>query len=89
MLAPIEDFFNKFDTYIYTPVARKFDCSPRLVTECFLQNKKLFLHLDYMDIGLQKIIEIVLICMLVVVYDLTTNQKEVEKNLLQEKLLQV
>ena len=53
MLAPIEDFFNKFDTYIYTPVARKFDCSPRLVTECFLQNKKLFLHLDYMDIGLQ------------------------------------
>ena len=52
VLAPLPDFFNQFDTYIYTPVHRKFDCSPRLVTECFLQGKKLFLHLDYMDIGL-------------------------------------
>ena len=53
VLAPLPDFFDRFDTYIYTPVHRKFDCSPRLVTECFLQNKKLFLHLDYMDIGLE------------------------------------
>lgn len=36
VLAPVPDFFNCFDTYIYTPVHRKFDCSPRLVTECYL-----------------------------------------------------
>lgn len=51
--APMEDFFNKFDTYIYTPVNRKFDCSPRLVTECFMQGKKVFKELDYYDIGLE------------------------------------
>lgn len=51
--APLEDFFNKFDTYIYTPVNRKFDCSPRLVTECFMQGKKVFKELDYYDVGLE------------------------------------
>ncbi len=51
--APLEDFFNRFDIYIYTPVTRKFDCSPRLVTECFMQNKKVFKQLDYYDIGLE------------------------------------
>ena len=51
--APLDDFFNKFDTYIYTPVNRKFDCSPRLVTECFMQGKKVFKQLDYYDIGLE------------------------------------
>lgn len=51
--APVEDFFGKFDTYIYTPVARHFDCSPRLVTECFLQGKKVMIDLDYVDPGLQ------------------------------------
>jgi hypothetical protein len=53
MEAPIKDFFNSFDTYIYTPVQRKFDCSPRLVTECFLHNKKVIMNLDYDDLGLQ------------------------------------
>lgn len=51
--APVDDFFNQFDTYIYTPVNRKFDCSPRLVTECFMQGKKVFKQLDYYDIGLE------------------------------------
>lgn len=51
--APIENLFDKFDTYIYTPVNRKFDCSPRLVTECFMHNKKVFKDLDYYDIGLE------------------------------------
>jgi hypothetical protein len=51
--APVKDFFNSFDTYIYTPVQRKFDCSPRLVTECFLHNKKVNINLDYIDLGLQ------------------------------------
>lgn len=51
--APVEDFFGKFDTYIYTPVQRKFDCSPRLVTECFLHERKVLINLNYVDIGLQ------------------------------------
>lgn len=51
--APVEDFFSKFDTYIYTPVARHFDCSPRLVTECYLQKKNVLVDLDYVDLGLQ------------------------------------
>lgn len=51
--APLIDLFNRFDTYIYTPVKRKFDCSPRLVTECFLHNKKILMELDYVDLGLQ------------------------------------
>lgn len=51
--APIDNLFDKFDTYIYTPVNRKFDCSPRLVTECFMQNKNIFKELDYYDIGLE------------------------------------
>jgi hypothetical protein len=51
--APINNLFDKFDTYIYTPVNRKFDCSPRLVTECFMHNKNVFKDLDYYDIGLE------------------------------------
>ena len=51
--APLSDFFNRFDTYIYTPVQRKFDCSPRLVTECFLHNKQIMLNVNYVDLGLQ------------------------------------
>jgi len=43
----------KFDTYIYTPVQRQFDCSPRLVTECFLHKKNVLIDLPYVDIGLQ------------------------------------
>lgn len=53
VLAPVPDFFQKFDTYIYTPVARHFDCSPRLVTECYMQKKKVLIDLDYVDLGLQ------------------------------------
>lgn len=53
IIAPVQDFFAKFDTYIYTPVERKFDCSPRLVTECFLQDHDVMIDLPYVDIGLQ------------------------------------
>ena len=51
--APVHDIFEKFDTYIYTPVNRKFDCSPRLVTECFMLGRNVFKDLDYYDIGLE------------------------------------
>ena len=51
--APVKNLFDKFGTYIYTPVNRKFDCSPRLVTECFFQQKRVFKQLDYYDVGLE------------------------------------
>lgn len=51
--APVRDIFGKFDTYIYTPVGRKFDCSSRLVTECFMFGRNVFKDLDYYDIGLE------------------------------------
>lgn len=53
IVAPVNDFFNKFDTYIYTPVCRKFDCSPRLLTECFILGKKVICDINYSDPGLQ------------------------------------
>lgn len=57
VLAPLEDFINKFDIYIYTPyIIRKhehFDCSPRLITECFLNKKKIFLAINYIDKALE------------------------------------
>jgi len=53
VLAPVPDFFEKFDTYIYTPVERHFDCSPRLVTECLFYKKDVLLNINYVDDGLQ------------------------------------
>lgn len=53
VIAPLENLFEKFDTYIYTPINRHMDCSPRLITECFMQNKKIFKQLDYYDVGLE------------------------------------
>jgi hypothetical protein len=32
-------------------VARRFDCSPRLVTECFMQNRKVISNNCYTDPG--------------------------------------
>ena len=53
VVAPVADFFDKFGTYIYLPVQRRFDCSPRLVTECCMHGKKVFMDLDYSDPGLE------------------------------------
>lgn len=51
---PVQNLFSMFGTYIYTPVPRKFDCSPRLVAECSLFNKEvLYWDINYEDIGLQ------------------------------------
>ena len=49
----MQDFMEKFDTYIYTPVERQFDCSPRLVTECSFYNKNVLINVNYVDIGLK------------------------------------
>lgn len=45
---PLKDLFSKFGTYIYTPVPRKFDCSPRFLAECKFYNKEVVFHrIDY------------------------------------------
>lgn len=48
---PVPDIFAKFSTYIYTPVPRKFDCSPRFIAECHHYGKQVIYHnIDYWDI---------------------------------------
>lgn len=50
---PILDF--KFSKYIYTPVSRHFDCSPRLIVECKLLGIEVVLwNIDYKDEGLER-----------------------------------
>ena len=31
---PMDNLFKYFNTYIYTPIERKWDCSPRMIAEC-------------------------------------------------------
>jgi len=51
---PIKSFHSLFDTMIYLPVGRKFDCSSRLIPECAYYGKKVIYHdIDYDDIGLE------------------------------------
>jgi hypothetical protein len=38
---PYSNMFNEFNTYYYTPIPRKFDCSPRLLAECKFYKKKI------------------------------------------------
>lgn len=47
---PIKNLWEKFDTYIYTPVERKWDCSPRFIAECKWYNKKVeYFNIDYWE----------------------------------------
>ena len=47
---PIEDLFTEFTTYIYTPVKRQWDCSPRFIAECHYYGKPVVYHnIDYWD----------------------------------------
>jgi hypothetical protein len=41
---PVENIFEKFDTYIYTPTKGSFDCSPRFIAECKYYNKNIIYH---------------------------------------------
>jgi len=50
---PIPNLHKHFDTYIYTPVKRQYDCSNRLIKECQFYNKKIVFAIDYEDIALQ------------------------------------
>lgn len=48
---PVDNLFEMFSTYLYTPVQRKWDCSPRFLAECVYFNKKVLFHeIDYWDV---------------------------------------
>lgn len=48
---PVPDIFAKFSTYIYTPVPRKFDCSPRFIAECHHYGRRVIYHdIDYWNV---------------------------------------
>jgi len=50
VVPPVEDLFNKFHIFVYTPVPRKWDCSPRFLAECKHYNKNvIFEGIDYWD----------------------------------------
>ena len=53
---PVENLMNKFGTYIYSPIHRKRDCSPRFLVECKFYGKDAIFHnIDYWeeDLGLK------------------------------------
>ena len=53
MVPPVDNLFDKFSTYIYTPVPRKWDCSPRFIAECKYYGKEVIYHnIDYWDVDL-------------------------------------
>ena len=50
-VVPVDNLFEKFDTYIYTPVT-KVDCSPRFMVECAAFGKDIIYEIDYLDPGI-------------------------------------
>ena len=45
--APVENLFEKFDKFLYTKTTRRFDCSPRLITECKFYKKEVIWDFDF------------------------------------------
>lgn len=50
---PVDNLWDKFDTYIYTSIPRKQDCSSRFILECLYYGKKVFYNIDYYDRALE------------------------------------
>jgi hypothetical protein len=50
---PVENLWDKFDTYIYTSIPRKQDCSSRFIIECLHYGKKVIYDIDYYDRALE------------------------------------
>ena len=47
---PVDNLFEQFTTYVYTPVTRKWDCSPRFIAECKHYGKNVVFHnIDYWE----------------------------------------
>lgn len=50
LIPPVDNIFEQFNTYVYTPISRKWDCSPRFIAECKHYNKKVIYHnIDYWE----------------------------------------
>jgi len=47
--APVKNLFSKFDTFLYTKTSRQFDCSPRLLAECYFYNKKIIFDFNFSE----------------------------------------
>jgi len=54
MEAPIENIFDYFDTYIYTPTDLQADCSPRFIVECAVFGKHVEYEIDYVCAGVER-----------------------------------
>lgn len=53
VIPPVAELFEQFTTYVYTPVKRKWDCSPRFIAECKYYGKQVIYHdIDYWDTDL-------------------------------------
>jgi hypothetical protein len=52
VMPPVDNLFELFNTYVYTPVSVQFDCSPRFIAECKYFGKNVIYMIDYEDIGL-------------------------------------
>lgn len=51
VVPPVDNLFEQFITYIYTPVNRQWDCSPRFIAECKHYGKNVVFHnIDYWDV---------------------------------------
>lgn len=50
VIPPVDNLFEQFTKYVYTPVTRKWDCSPRFIAECKYYSKPVVFHnIDYWD----------------------------------------
>jgi len=50
LMPPVDNIFEQFNTYVYTPILRKWDCSPRFIAECKHYGKKVIYHnIDYWE----------------------------------------
>lgn len=55
MMSPVDNIFEKFSTYIYTPINRKWDCSSRFIAECkFFDKQVQYYNIDeqYLNIDI-------------------------------------
>jgi hypothetical protein len=50
---PLRDVWSKFNTYIYTSIPRKIDCSSRFIIECLHYSKDVIYDIDYYDKALE------------------------------------
>lgn len=50
---PLDNMWEKFSTYVYTPIPRKMDCSSRFILECLHYGKNVIFDIDYYDKALE------------------------------------